>query len=205
MALKFENKVPQSYRKPFIEKVKSIAKKLNIDPNWLMGIMDLETGGTFSPSITNSLGYTGLLQWGEPAANQIGTTRAKLRQMSAVDQLDYVYKHFEPHKKKLTSYVDTYLQVFFPVAVGKGDDFIIQSKGISAEKAAKSNPLFDKNKDNKIYVWEIKKALLERLPSEWVNDGSFSLLSKAYKNQIIVGIALIAAGAGAFAYYKLKK
>jgi hypothetical protein len=204
MALVFENKVPASYRVAFIAKVIDISNRLGIDPNWLMAIMDLETGGRFTANITNSLGYTGLIQFGEDSARSLGTTTDKLRNMSAVEQLDYVYRYFLPHKEKLNTFVDTYLQVFFPIAVGKGDDFLIQSKGLSATRIGSANKGLDDNKDGVIYVWEVRKALLERLPSEWLENGSFSLVVKAYKTELFLGLAFILAGS-LYLYKKLKK
>jgi hypothetical protein len=204
MSLVFEDKVPASYRVAFVRKVIDISAKLGIDPNWLMAIIELETGGKFTASVTNSLGYTGLIQFGEKAAKSLGTTTAKLRAMTAVEQLDYVYKYFEPHKQKLDSYVNTYLQVFFPVAVGKGDDFLIQSKDYTAIKVGSANRGLDSNKDGVIYVWEVKKALLSRLPSEWLENGSFSLAVKAFKGQLLIGLLLVIGG-GFYLYKKLKK
>ena len=204
MPLVFENKVPISYRTDFINKVRDISYKLGINPNWLMGIMDLETGGRFTADITNSLGYTGLIQFGETSAKELGTTTTKLRKMSAIEQLDYVYKYFMPHKSKLTSYVDTYLQVFFPVALGKGDDFLIQAKGLPAELVAKANRGLDADKNQQIHVWEIKKALLRRLPSEWLKDGSFSLAIKAYKGYLTIGLLMVGIGSY-YLYTKFKK
>jgi hypothetical protein len=203
MSLVFENKVPASYRVAFIAKVIDISNKLGIDPNWLMAIMDLETGGKFTANVTNSLGYTGLIQFGDDAAKSLGTTTDKLRAMTAVEQLDYVYRYFLPHKAKLDTFIDTYLQVFFPVAVGKGDDFLIQAKGLSATKVGTANKGLDTNKDGVIHVWEVKKKLLERLPSEWLSNGSFSLAVKAYKTELIVGMIMILGGT--FYLYKTLK
>ena len=174
MSLIFENKVPSSYRIPFVKKVKEVASRLGINPNWLMAIMYWESARTFSPSITNSLGYTGLIQFGSAAAQDLGTTTAILRSMSAVDQLDYVERYFKLWFKRLkitapNTYVDTYLIVLFPVAVNKGYNFVIQSGGISAYKFAINNPAFDFNKDNKVTVKEIETKMLEQLPSqEWI-------------------------------------
>ena len=53
MALIYEDKVPASYRTDFVNKVKEIAPRVGLDPNWLMAIMEFESAGTFSPSITN--------------------------------------------------------------------------------------------------------------------------------------------------------
>jgi hypothetical protein len=115
--------------------------------------------------------------------------------MSAVDQLDYVEKYLNAYKGKLKSYVDTYFAVFFPLAIGKPNDWVIQGAGISASQIARQNPAFDVNKDGKVQVWEVKKIMLEKLPSEWVSNGSFGLAIKSYKNYLAVGLILIAVGA----------
>lgn len=175
MALIYENKVPLSYRTAFIAKIKQVASNLKIEPDWLMAIIHFESAGTFSPSITNSLGYTGLIQFGTAAASQIGTTTAKLRAMTAVQQLDYVEKYYKSWYSILKikapqSYIDTYLITFFPAAVNKGLDFVIQAKGISAQAIAKANPIFDINKNNQVTVAEVQEIMLKRLPSEWIKD-----------------------------------
>ncbi len=175
MSLIYENKVPSSYRTAFIAKLKIVAANLKINPNWLMAIINFESAGTFSPSITNSLGYTGLIQFGTAAANQIGTTTTALRGMTAVQQLDYVEKYYKSWYKILKisvpeSYVDTYLITFFPAAVNKGLDFVIKSNGISAAALARANPIFDINKDKQVTVAEVQKIMLSRLPSEWIAD-----------------------------------
>jgi hypothetical protein len=201
MALIYENKVPASIRTPFIEKVKEIAPRIGVDPNWLMAIMHFETAGTFSPSITNSLGYVGLIQFGASARKTLGTTKEELQKMSAVKQLDFVEKYFNLYKGKYKTYVDTYFAVFFPPAIGKPDDWIIQGGGLSAKKIYDANPAFRQVKDGKLRVWEVKKTMLEKLPKEWLNDGSFGLAVKAYKNYIVLGILSIIAGISLYYYY----
>jgi hypothetical protein len=79
---------------PFLTKVKTVAALLLFDPIDLLGIMNLESARTFDPAITNNLGYTGLIQFGKDAAKDLGTTTEYLRQLSRVDQMDWVYKYF---------------------------------------------------------------------------------------------------------------
>jgi hypothetical protein len=166
----YESSVPASYRTAFIAKVKEVASKLGINPNWLMAIMYWESARTFSPSITNSIGATGLIQFMPSTAIGLGTTTAALRQMTAVQQMDYVYKYYLPYKSKITNYIDCYLVTFFPAAVGKGDSFIIQTSKLPASLIAKQNPAFDINKDKKITVGEIKQVMLKKLPSAWMAE-----------------------------------
>lgn len=204
MSLHYENKVPLSYRNEFVKKTKSISNKLGIDPNWLMAIMFWESAGTFSPSVENKTsGATGLIQFMPSTAIGLGTTTSQLKKMSAVEQLDYVYKYYLPYKGKIKNYVDTYFVTFFPLAIGKPDNYVLKTKNISASLLASQNPAFDVNKNGNVQVWEVKKVMLEKLPKEWLRNGSVSLVVKSYKKQIITGIILIIAGATL--YYKYGK
>lgn len=208
--LAFEQKVPIAYRKPFIAKVIEISNRLKINPNWLMAVMDIETGGTFDPSITNKQGYTGLIQFGSGAAKDLGTTTTALRKMSAVNQLYYVEAYYKMWFKRLgitkpNSYTDTYLIVLFPEAVNKGENFIIKSDTISANKFAINNPIFDKDGNQIVKVGDVKAVMLKKLPSEWLNDGDVKTFIKAYKPQLAIGISLAVIGISSFFYFKSKK
>ena len=134
-------------------------------------------------------------------AKGLGTTTTALKAMTAVKQLDYVYKYLLPYKGKMNTYIDTYFAVFFPLAIGKPDDWVIQQNNLSASTIAKQNPSFETNKDGKIEVWEVKKVMLEKLPSEWLNNGSFSLAVKSYGGYILLGLLVF----GALLYKKLKR
>lgn len=168
MSLIFENKVPAAYRIDFINKVNEVATRLGINPNWLMAIIHWESAGTFSPSITNSIGATGLIQFMPQTAIGLGTTTAALRKMTAVQQLDWVYKYYAPYKSKIKGYVDMYLATLFPLALGKPFDFILQSTKIGAGAIASANPAFDLNKDKKITVGEISQKMLLQIPKDWI-------------------------------------
>jgi hypothetical protein len=71
----------------------------------------------------------------------------------------------------------------------------LQGAGISSSLIARQNPAFDVNKDGKVQVWEVKKIMLQKLPREWVNDGTIGLAIKSYKNYLAIGLLLIAIGA----------
>ncbi|GAA0734049.1 hypothetical protein GCM10009430_48820 [Aquimarina litoralis] len=141
--------------------------------NWLMSIMALETGRTFDPSITNSLGYTGLIQFGTPAASDLGTTTAELREMSILEQLEYVEKYFERRKSKLLTLTDIYLAVLYPNAAGNGNnpDYVVfdaTSSIRSSRRGYSQNPafFFEEGEDGtdpngKTYVWEIGRKIRE--------------------------------------------
>jgi hypothetical protein len=56
--------------------------------------MNLESARTFDPAIQNNLGFTGLIQFGTPAASSLGTTTDALKMMTRVQQMDYVQAYF---------------------------------------------------------------------------------------------------------------
>jgi hypothetical protein len=76
----------------FRKELYRVAKSLNTPMQWLVDAMAFETGGTFAASITNDDGYTGLIQFGDEAAADVGTTTSALRSMSNTEQLKYVEK-----------------------------------------------------------------------------------------------------------------
>ncbi len=67
----------------FKQKLNTICRELDINPNHLMACMAFETGETFRPDKTNSIGATGLIQFMPSTAKGLGTSTAALRQMTA--------------------------------------------------------------------------------------------------------------------------
>ncbi len=119
-------KIPVSERAAFKKRVEQIADGIGATYGQLMAIMDLESAHTFDPSITNSLGYTGLIQFGKKAANDLGTTTEALRNMTRLEQLDYVEAYFKMVMKrykitKVNGFVDLYLMVFWPEGIKETD------------------------------------------------------------------------------------
>jgi hypothetical protein len=105
----------------FARKIVSVANSLNLpDAGWLANLINFETAGTWSPAETNSLGYTGLIQFGDEAASDLGTTTSALRGMTAIAQMDYVERYLA-NKGALTNPVDLYMAVFYPVSIGNPD------------------------------------------------------------------------------------
>jgi hypothetical protein len=106
----------------FANKIVRVAKNIGTHPYWLANLINFESAGTFDPSITNSLGYTGLIQFGKSASKDLGTSTDYLRSLSAEDQMDWVQKYFElPHKRRGSDYsspMDLYMAVFYPLGIG---------------------------------------------------------------------------------------
>lgn len=61
----------------------------------LANVIAVETGGTFSPSVSHSgSGAVGLIQFVPSTASELGTTTAALGRMGAIEQMRYVESYF---------------------------------------------------------------------------------------------------------------
>lgn len=137
---------------PFLTKVKEVAGRLKFDPIDLLAIMNLESARTFDPSITNNLGYTGLIQFGRDSALRLGTSTEELRKMTRVDQMDWVYKYFNklwgwPNAKcPNPTLVNLYLTVLLPALRFAAPDEKVADGSSSDPKVVswyRANPGFD--------------------------------------------------------------
>jgi hypothetical protein len=158
MSLIYLDKV-KTNKAAFAEKVISVSNKLDIDPNWLMAVMYLESSLDHT-KVNVTSGATGLIQFLPTTASILGTTTTDLKAMSNIDQMDYVYKYLRQYKSKMNSFVDVYFAVFFPTAIGKYSDYILQSYGLSAEFVASQNSGYDENQDNQLTFREVESKIL---------------------------------------------
>lgn len=159
----------------FENKVREISSLLQVDPNWLMLVMFIES--SLDASRVNPMtGATGLIQFMPSTAVKLGTTLQALKSMSGVAQLDYVYKYLHPYKGKLKTYLDLYLAIFFPSHIGMPLDTTVQSSRLSAGLIAKQNKGYDLNKDGRITLEEISQVLTRRIPPSFA--AAFEILKK---------------------------
>ena len=161
----YEEKV-KTNKDAFISKVIAISQKLGIEPEWLMQVFVNESGVNHQ-AVNPVSNATGLIQFMPDTATSLGTSVAALKAMTNVQQLDYVYKYLSPYVGKINSYIDLYFTVFFPLAIGKPDDWVFQTSKLAASKIATQNPVFDINKDGKLTVAEVREAMLKKVPSAW--------------------------------------
>lgn len=127
------------------EKVESIAAEIGVKPDDLYIIFRAETAGTFDSSIQNKDSKaTGLIQFLPKTAEGLGTSVKDLKEMGALKQLDYVRKYFINRKGQYKNAYDLYMQTFFPLALGKPANFVIQTASQSAELISKQNPAIAK-------------------------------------------------------------
>jgi hypothetical protein len=151
----------------FSARVKTMVEQLKMPPegaDWLMACMAFESGETFSPSIKNGAGapYYGLIQFGEAAAKDCGTTVADLIKMTAEQQLEYVYLYFKPLAGKLLSVADLYMKILWPIAVGKPDSYVLWDS-VSRPTTYSQNKGLDVNKDGQITKGEAASKVVDKL------------------------------------------
>jgi hypothetical protein len=167
MSLVYAEKIPASTRTAFTSKVEQIASYLGTNPNWLMQLMKAESG--INPQArniqNNRIIATGLIQFTEATAKGLGTTMNALYGMDRIKQLDYVKAYYTPYRNRLNSYFDVYLATFFPAAIGKPDDYVFQTSGLSASLIAQQNPAINRNKDSKITMGEFKEYVKSTVPN----------------------------------------
>ncbi|HEX8905679.1 MAG TPA: transglycosylase SLT domain-containing protein, partial [Longimicrobiaceae bacterium] len=118
----------------FVQEVVEMGGRLNLEPLHLLAIMSFESG--LKPDAVNPQSKaTGLIQFLRSTAKDLGTTTAALKEMSAVEQLEFVEKYFKQFKKKFATHntlEDAYMAVLFPAAIGKGADHVLFRKGTTA-------------------------------------------------------------------------
>ena len=132
----------------FKKKLKEISNAINIDENSIIKLMKHESG--LNPEIKNDGGCVGLIQFcpggGMPKTiNGKSYTLDELRYNLEV-QMDAIKEFWSQgyNNGKIKKPADLYLYNFLPIAAGKSDDFVLQSKDLSAEKIARANPIFNK-------------------------------------------------------------
>jgi hypothetical protein len=149
----------------FEKKLEQVAKNLKVSKADLIGIMKHESG--LNPAAVNpSTGATGLIQFMPATARAMGTSTEALRNMSAIEQLDYVEKFYKPIAGKAKDIGDLYMFTFLPAAVGKSNDFVIGAKGsgnaiwgISQDALYRQNAGFDLNKKGYYTVGDVKTKI----------------------------------------------
>jgi hypothetical protein len=132
----------------FRERVRWIAENLGCPANSLMACMAWESGESFRSDIKNAAGSgaTGLIQFMPSTARALGTTTAKLAALSPEDQLNYVYKYFQPFAGRLHNLGDVYMAILWPKGVEKPDHYVLFDKK-KMPTTFRQNAGLDVNKD----------------------------------------------------------
>lgn len=207
MALLFEHRVNGTDRNSFIGKVKQVAYMLGYDPDWLMFVMNNESG--FKPDAVNPhSGATGLIQFMPETASWLGTSISELKSMTRNQQLDWVLKYYQKWKtvgKKASNSTDLALITFYPYAVNQQDNYKIGSEN-SIERAktiTKQNPGLDIDRDGYISVMDYKKWLATKLPENLSEEKIASIIGLKMKRiSMAVLSTIVVFFAGRYFYLK---
>jgi hypothetical protein len=132
----------------FKKKLKEISEAIHINEKYIIKLMNHES--RLDQTIKNSIGCVGLIQFC-PSGGSTKKINGKDYNLEELRnnlelQMDAIKEFWSRGYKtgKIKKPSDLYIYNFFPVAAGKSDDFILQTNSLSAEKIAKSNPIFNK-------------------------------------------------------------
>jgi hypothetical protein len=134
----------------FQKKLDNISKSINIDKDSIIKLMNHES--KLDPQVKNSIGCVGLIQFCPDSkggsTKTIGNKSYNLDELrtNLDKQMDAIKEFWDTGYKsgKIKEPKDLYIYNFFPIAAGKSDDFVLKSSGLSAQKVASSNPIFNK-------------------------------------------------------------
>ena len=157
----------------FNKKLEKVAKQLGVETESLRRIIKFETAGTFSPTSHDPWNVSiGLIGFTENTARALGTSKAALAKMTAVEQLDYVYKFYKMNGLRPGSDVGTmYMLTFMPAYAYHPDGTVLGRKngpqlgrtGLSMHKIWLQNPGFGKSKGKDFFtVGDVKNTINSR-------------------------------------------
>lgn len=134
----------------FQSKLDDISKSINIDKDSIIKLMNQES--KLDPNIKNSIGCVGLIQFCPDSkggsTKTIGGKTYNLEELrnNLDKQIDAIKEFWNIGYKsgKIKEPKDLYIYNFFPMAAGKSDDFVLQTKKLSPERIANSNPVFNR-------------------------------------------------------------
>jgi hypothetical protein len=182
MTLIYEDLVKEN-KVAFLARIQQIAAGLNINPNWLMAVIYIES--RFDPKAVNKqagdskLGKTdfelaltrgvGLIQFMPNTCKAWGLNGQDIYNMSNLKQLDYVEKYLSNYRGKMKSFVDVYFCVFRPREVGEYLDFVCGSLGSDEliKKIAKQNSGLDLDKNEQITKREVQTKILYAIDEKY--------------------------------------
>ena len=134
----------------FKKKLKEISNEIGISENSIIKLMKHESG--LDSSIKNSIGCVGLIQFcPDTKGGASKTINGKSYNLSDLQndlelQMDVIKEFWKKGKNdgKIKNAKDLYVYNFFPAAAGKSDNYVLQTKSLSAQTIAKTNPVFNK-------------------------------------------------------------
>lgn len=161
----------------FREKVLEITGELGWTEDhadWLMACMAFETGRTFSPSVKNPhSSATGLIQFMAATARGLGTSTAALARMTAVEQLDWVKRYFEPTAQRIRSLEDMYMAILWPKGIGQPLEYVLWKTNTRSYAVNKG---LDLDRDGDVEKQEAAKKVQQMLSEGRTENNLWSAL-----------------------------
>ena len=199
-----------------ISLLSKVADKYGFPPFWGANLMNFESAGTFNPSITNSIGATGIIQFIPSTASDLGVTTDALRKMTFAQQMAYVdlYLHkyfygsgankgiFNTKTGKVTdkfTQTDLFMIIFYPVAVGR-PDFVFP------DSVQRANAGIAKPSDYKNKALASSTAPFRNV-SDYIPKGGVKAIKYVQRNAlptILISIGVLALGIGGYILVKKK-
>ena len=154
--------------KSFEDKVREIADMLGVAPEWLMAVMYSES--KFDAQVLNhkGSGATGLIQFMPGAASDMNVSLQRLRKMSHLQQLEYVYLYLEKVRERYGDYeslTDLYLGILYPKARKQDFCYALYAK---PAKSYTQNSGLDENKDGIVTVSDIDRRMKRLYPTAYM-------------------------------------
>jgi len=157
--------------------------RLGIPAEWLADIMFLESG--FNPKAKNPNGTaTGLIQFIESTAKELGTTTARLAAMTNIQQLPYVERYFGNWFNRLGKPKDgfeLYVLTFYPAWFNKSDDTRLPDSAYNANRGidADGKGFITKGDFRKWYGKRLGKSVAAQTGKAVKDIGTFVLIAAA--------------------------
>lgn len=148
----------------FLNAVQATSDSLGINVNDLFRVIEFETAGTWSPSVSApTSSATGLIQFIESTAQGLGTSTEALAGMTRAEQMQYVEAYLRPFAGRLRNFGDLYMAVHWPAGVGQSDDYVMYREGSEAYTA---NRGLDSNGDGTVTRGETLAVIERNVPSQ---------------------------------------
>ena len=169
----------------FLAEVNRVAKRIKAHPADLLGLMASESG--LDPKADNGT-HVGLIQFSASSAQSVGTTQAKLKNMTRAEQMKYVEKYLVPKLEGVpldngkVNAGNLYAAVFLPAFAAKGPNYILAKKGGFTDSWGhhpaswySGNQGLDLNNDGAITIKELGKRIADKKKSFGINGGTMTI------------------------------
>ncbi|MEO0900061.1 MAG: transglycosylase SLT domain-containing protein [Bacteroidota bacterium] len=152
----------------FEGKVREVAKRLGIPPEWLMAVMYSES--KFDAAVRNfkGSGATGLIQFMPATASEMGASLSQIGSTDHVQQMEYVYQYLQTVRERYGNYkslTDLYLGILYPKAINQDPCYTLYAR---PSKSYKQNSGLDENKDGRVSVSDIDKRMQRKFPQAYI-------------------------------------